>query len=71
MPILRCFACDRVIRRATPLIAHCLDEQEVYVGTECMKKIESAASEGWQPAKGGPRLFTLLAKRQKLQESHS
>lgn len=32
------------------------DDQLVFVGSECFKQITEA---GWQPPKGGPRLYPL------------
>lgn len=57
----KCFACDRQIK-TTPRILACLDEQTVYVGPCCFAKAENAGLGGYQPPKGGPRLYTLLAK---------
>jgi hypothetical protein len=56
----RCFACDRLIHRKDPLAADTRDGQEVFIGAECAKKIAAAGEAGWQPPKGGPRLYPLL-----------
>ena len=55
----RCFACDRVIRRKEPLRADTRDDQWVYVGNECAKNVEQAGNAGWQPSRGGPRLYPM------------
>lgn len=50
----RCFACDRKCGK-NPHVAITVDvAQVVYVGNECYKNI---GPEGWQPPKGGPRLY--------------
>ena len=54
----RCFACDRQLGK-TPRLVDTRDGQTVYVGSECFKHIEAAAELGWQPSKGGPRLYLL------------
>jgi hypothetical protein len=55
----KCFACDRVIRRKEPYLADTRDGQIVYVGPECLKKIESAGEAGYQPPTGGPGLYPM------------
>lgn len=55
----RCFACDRVIRRRDPLRADTRDGQWVFVGTECYRHILNGGTFGYQPSKGGPRLFPM------------
>lgn len=61
----KCFACDRQIK-TTPRVLTCLDEQTVHVGRCCFAKAENAWLDGYQPPKGGPRLYTLEAKAQLL-----
>lgn len=58
MTRLRCFACDKPLGR-NPKLVTCADEQDVYVGSGCGTLIERAGAEGWQPPKGGPRLYDL------------
>ena len=55
----RCFACDRIIREEKPAIADTRDGQGVYVGNECLKKILRAGESGYQPPKGGPKLYPM------------
>lgn len=50
-----CFACGRKLGKNPHLVA-CIDEQIVHVGSECFKLIGPT---GWQPPKGGPRLFRI------------
>ena len=54
----RCFACDRQLGK-TPQLVTCADEQDVFIGAECAKHVAHAGAEGWQPPKGGPRLYLL------------
>lgn len=54
----KCFACDRPLGRLGPeWMADTRDGQLVYVGRECFRKIKGAGALGWQPPKGGPRLW--------------
>lgn len=56
----RCFACGRLIGRlAKERMADTRDGQTVAVGADCMKKIEAAGGTGYQPPKGGPRLYPI------------
>lgn len=56
---LRCFACDHVIRRKVPYQVDTRDAQIVFVGPECFRLVIAAGELGYQPPKGGPRLFPL------------
>jgi hypothetical protein len=52
----RCFACGRIYTGAL----HCADtrdDQTVEVGPECFRKIDRLGDAGYQPPKGGPRLY--------------
>ena len=53
----RCYACDRRVNR--PTLADTRDGQTVYVGSECFKLIKRSGDTGWQPPKGGPRLYLI------------
>lgn len=53
----KCFACDRLLRK--PYRVRCEDEQFPFVGPECFKKVVKAGKDGYQPPKGGPRLFKI------------
>lgn len=60
----RCFACDKVIKVPFPRTAITDDgAQRVYVGRECYKNIEKSKEQGWQPPKGGPKLYLERYKR--------
>lgn len=59
----KCFACDRAFGPlATPTLVTCTDDQTGYVGYDCYLKIKSAGAAGYQPPKGGPRLYLLSRK---------
>lgn len=53
-----CFACGRKLR-GTPRLVDTRDDQLVYVGPDCYKKIMAAEPGGYQPARGGPRLYII------------
>lgn len=57
-PKTKCFACDHALGK-NPTLVDTRDAQTVYVGSECLKKIKAAGESGWQPPKGGPRLYLL------------
>jgi hypothetical protein len=52
----RCFACDKKLGK-NPALADTRDDQLVFVGTECYKYIKAAGELGYQPPKGGPKLW--------------
>ena len=52
----RCFACGRPLG-ANPRLADTRDGQTAYVGSECWGRIVAAGEVGWQPPRGGPRLY--------------
>lgn len=54
----RCFACGRPLG-ANPHRADTRDAQVVDVGRECYRLIEAAGEDGYQPPRGGPRLWLL------------
>ena len=54
----RCFACDRKLGR-NPAIIDTRDGQTAFVGAECFKLIIKAGDSGWQPPKGGPKLYPI------------
>lgn len=55
----KCFACDKPLG-AIPHMAETSDGQKVYVGIGCWKEMHGYTL-GWQPPKGGPRLFPIKA----------
>jgi hypothetical protein len=54
----KCFACGRKLGK-TPKLVDTRDSQLVYVGVECFKEIQRAGEVGYQPPKGGPRLYLM------------
>lgn len=56
----KCFACDRPFRTAAVrALASTSDGQTVYVGPECYRHVIACEADGYQPPKGGPRLYEL------------
>lgn len=54
----RCFACGRKLGR-NPTRVDTRDAQTVLVGRECAKLVKASGVAGYQPPKGGPRLYPL------------
>jgi hypothetical protein len=54
----KCFACDLPLGE-NPKLADTRDDQLVYVGTNCYALIKAAGEEGYQPPKGGPKLYVV------------
>lgn len=54
----RCFACDRPLGKTSREV-DTRDAQTVYVGSECFKLVQAAGEAGYQPPKGGPRLYPM------------
>jgi hypothetical protein len=59
-----CFACDKSLNKIPTrgLLVTCADDQTVFVGAECFRHIKAGGAAGWQPKKGGPRLYLLQHK---------
>jgi hypothetical protein len=57
----RCYACGLMMSEKRPLrlVNVAREEQNVEVGPECFKKVQAGGSDGWQPPKGGPRLYPV------------
>lgn len=55
---MKCFACDKKLGK-NPALADIRDGQTAFVGTECYRAIKASGEEGFQPEKGGPRLWTI------------
>lgn len=53
----KCFACDAWM--LGKFLVDTRDGQTAYVGVDCFEKIRRAGDAGWQPPKGGPRLYLL------------
>lgn len=54
----RCFACGHKLG-SVPKLVDTRDGQKVYVGSDCYKRIFRADPAGYQPPRGGPRLFLI------------
>lgn len=52
----KCFACDKQLT-TNYFVADTRDGQVVHVGNDCYRKIMAAGEAGFQPDKGGPRLW--------------
>lgn len=58
--VLACFACGKKFRNLdSRYLADTRDGQEVFIGPECLKRVQAAGDAGYQPDKGGPRLYPL------------
>ena len=55
---MKCFACDKPLP-VNPTLADTRDGQTVYVGPECLRRIRAAGEAGYQPPRGGPRLYLI------------
>lgn len=57
----RCYACDMMLSEKRPLrlVNVAREDQNVEVGPECFKRVKAAGANGWQPPKGGPRLYPV------------
>lgn len=55
----KCFACGKAFRDGKKLLADTREDQKVFVGSACMKKIIRAGEAGYQPPLGGPRLYPV------------
>ena len=63
---MKCFACDKKIPDQKGSIADTKDGQLVYVGPQCYRNIKAFTS-GYQPPKGGPRLFVYYGDKPELE----
>lgn len=55
----KCFACNRSLRGRKPHLVDTRDAQLVFVGPDCYEHVLAAGSRGYQPPRGGPRLYTI------------
>ncbi|TXH57555.1 MAG: hypothetical protein E6Q97_04255 [Desulfurellales bacterium] len=57
----RCYACDLLLSAKRPLrlVNVAREDQNVEVGPECYRNVQAAGADGWQPSKGGPRLYPI------------
>ena len=54
----RCFACGKKLGK-NPILVDTRDAQHVYVGRDCARNVAQAGDTGWQPPRGGPRLYPM------------
>lgn len=62
----KCFACDKPLGD-THRYADTRDDQIVRVGPNCFALIQAAGEEGYQPPKGGPKLYVVKDEGETLQ----
>lgn len=55
----KCFACDRPLGKNPQLVQSAVDDQTMYVGSDCFKRVLASGDEGYQPPLGGPRLKVI------------
>jgi len=56
----RCFACGRLLRELANMVITEDNAQTVSVGRDCYAKVRALdRCGGYQPPKGGPRLFLI------------
>lgn len=54
----KCFACGRPITTDRGMhLVDTRDGQLAFVGGDCFAKVRAAGADGYQPPKGGPRLW--------------
>lgn len=58
----KCFACGKPLDQ-NRLKADTRDSQIVFVGPDCHRRIVTAGEIGYQPPKGGPRLYPMKAAK--------
>ena len=58
----KCFVCGRRLGK-NPCRVDTLEDQWVFIGSECYRFVKSAGETGYQPPKGGPRLYPLTRER--------
>lgn len=72
--IENCFACGkRLVRPEFVFLTDTVREDqhyEVFVGPECFSKVRAAGEAGYQPPRGGPRLYFTSAYATKALETH-
>ena len=62
----KCYACGRGFTAdENRVLVDTHEDQAVFVGRECYRHIVASGENGWQPPKGGPRLWTMTLNRSK------
>lgn len=54
---LKCYACDRVLKKPHAVYTGDAGGQRQFVGPECFQYVLAAGAIGYQPPRGGPRLY--------------
>lgn len=54
----KCFACGKKLGE-DPTLVDTRDGQTAYIGSECAKFVSQAGESGYQPPRGGPKLYPL------------
>ncbi len=54
----KCFACDRPLGKR-PKLVDTRDGQKVFIGASCFRLIEQSGDTGYQPPRGGPKLYLI------------
>lgn len=60
----QCFACGKALG-ANPKLVDTRDGQTAYVGVECAAMVEKAGESGYQPPRGGPKLYPIKNEKMK------
>lgn len=63
----RCFACNKILGK-NPKMVDTRDDQKVYVGAECYKRVVQAGERGYKcpnAIPGEPRLYPIKASKPK------
>lgn len=55
--VAACFACGQRLRSWQAAYMEDDDQQAQPVGSDCFRHIIQGGAQGWQPPKGGPRLY--------------
>lgn len=63
----KCYACGRKVGKS-PKLVDTRDGQTVYVGKECYEQVRAAGEKGYQPPKGGPRLYLIPKEQSRVRE---
>lgn len=59
-----CFCCGRKLGMF-PVLVDTRDAQTAFIGRRCWKKVRDAGDDGYQPVRGGPKLYPLPGYQRK------
>lgn len=57
--VVDCFACGKPFVSENPHEVDTRDDQKVYVGPDCYRRVMKCGEDGYQPPRGGPRLYPM------------